>query len=297
MRTDFIMPMLLDKANAPFDSEKYIYELKYDGVRMIADLRYNDIKLYNRNQNIRTHIYPEIETELKKIKAGTVLDGEIIAIGTNGKPDFYRLLSRDLKKTYKNDNLKICFVVFDVMFYENNSVMNRPLLERKNLLQKLLPLNMQNIITTEYFANQGKSLFNFVEKNNLEGIVAKKSDSTYKPGIRSDDWIKIKAIQTIEAVIGGYEIDEKLSLLIGRFSENKKLIDLGKVSNGLNIKTSSSLLSRLVKLHNSDSPFIDAERHGAKVQYVNPLINIKVEFLETLPNGRLRQPVLKSIYQ
>ena len=173
-------PMLLKEINDPFDSEDYIYEIKYDGIRALVFLNSNNIKIISRNNKDLTSLFPELQSLKTLVKDNTIFDGEIIIMDKNG-PSFSKLQERihlkDKTKIKMNsENNPVLFVAFDIL-YKNKNLIDLTVLERKKILD--------NYIENEIFIKskifyEGKKLFESVKKNNLEGIVAKKKNTKYK---------------------------------------------------------------------------------------------------------------------
>ncbi|WP_078557171.1 RNA ligase family protein [Bacillus alkalicellulosilyticus] len=180
----FVKPMLLEKAQKPFNDDSYITELKMDGIRLLLS-KFNDkIKLYTRHNNEVTHKFKELHH--LDIPNGTILDGEIIVPGDHGKPDFESMMSRFMSST---TNHTIQFVIFDIIYY-NGSKVKLPLLERKQLLESIIT-ESQYIVLSKWILGNAVEYFDFVESNGLEGIVQKKANSRYEINRRSSSWLKV----------------------------------------------------------------------------------------------------------
>ena len=191
-----IEPMLLMSASKPFDSPDYAFELKFDGVRMLAYRADGGAHLINRRLHERTRVYTEVAEELARLPDGVVLDGEIVAPGPDGRPDFYRILKRD-RVTGPPDRLlreiPARFIAFDILYLNGEDVTARPFRERRGRLEALLQKsNLKNAVLCDSFLECGEALFRAAASENLEGIVAKRLDGVYTPGARTDAWIKIK---------------------------------------------------------------------------------------------------------
>lgn len=188
--------MLLSRAEKAFDSPDYVFELKFDGVRMLAYCGDGDARLVNRRGHGRTNTYTEIAAELKNLNRKVVLDGEIIALNADGRPDFYRLLKRDRVEKPSARFLKetpVRYAVFDLLASDGKTLTERPWQERRKVLERLFAgANFANIELTDVFPSAGEALFQAAARENLEGIVAKRSDGQYFPGRRAEAWIKIK---------------------------------------------------------------------------------------------------------
>lgn len=281
-------PMLLGEINKPFYSDDYLFEIKFDGFRAIIFASPKEVKIKSRNKHDITILYPELQNIKKLVKKNVIFDGEIIST-INGIPSFSKLQKRShLKKqsqiAYESENDPVTFIVFDIL-YENKDLTDLSLVERKEYLSKYQD--------TEYFVKskaiecKGKELFKKVKKLDLEGIVAKKKDSTYHINSRTDDFIKIKNIQRDEFYIGGYiEKQNTLSLLLGEYKENK-LYYRGKVSIG----KKQQIALTLKKMKKEKNSFCD---FNEEANFVKPSITCFIEYLERTKNGHLRHPVFKD---
>lgn len=289
----FFGPMLLSEKARPFDDDDFIYELKYDGIRALVHVSSKDIHIYTRHGVDVTKQYPELESLKKSVKKEVIVDGEIV-IFEDGVPNFSKLASRNRlkdEKRIRESSIRnpVCFVAFDIL-YENKPLIDEPLLKRKKMLDKY-PV-CENFLKTEYIEKEGIKLFEKVVEAHLEGMVAKKKDSTYSIETRSSDWIKVKNLKKGIFFVGGC-VDNKVkgSLLLGEY-RNKKLYFVGKVS----ISKTSKLYKRLKSLvARKKSPFVDFDDQDIK--YLSPSIRVEVSYMERTPSGNLRQPIFKKEVQ
>lgn len=231
MFNKIISPMLLKEVDEPFNSEDYIYELKYDGIRTLMYISDKTFKLITRNGNDVADIFPELKS-IQKIVGNkkVIFDGEIVAF-KNNKPSFSELQHRNhLKNKTKiklmMDEIPVCFVVFDII-YQDKDLTNFSLLERKDILDKYKDTDV--FIKTKMYED-GLKLFDHIKKIGLEGIVAKLKSSNYIPNKRVDNWVKIKNFKKDYFYIYGYDkLKDKYALYLGEY-KNKKLTPVGKVS-------------------------------------------------------------------
>lgn len=176
-----IKPMLPTLIKEPFDDPDWIYELKWDGYRMIAEIRGGNIQLLSRKGNTFTR-FSQLCTSLSKLGCSCILDGEVVVVDTDGRPNFRKLMySRKEQYTY---------YVFDILYLKGKNLINLPLVERKELLKNLLP-ELPDVKYSDHVEGQGIGLFELAKKNDLEGIVAKLKSSAYTEG-RSRNWLKVK---------------------------------------------------------------------------------------------------------
>ncbi|RSD27623.1 RNA ligase family protein [Mesobacillus subterraneus] len=215
----FIKPMLLQKTNDPFDNDKYITELKLDGIRIILSKWEGKVKLYTRHNNDVTSKFKEL-LDLN-VPNGTVLDGEVVVTDPHtGKPDFEVTMERFMSlKT----NHTIMFCIFDVLYWEGHKTTQMPLIERKKLLGEVLPSH-PHVTPVKWIVGNGKAYFNLVKEQALEGVVFKRIDSIYQHK-RSHDWLKCINYQFGSYFITGVRKDQ-FGVMLGK-EENNKIINLG----------------------------------------------------------------------
>jgi bifunctional non-homologous end joining protein LigD len=192
-------PMLATLIDEPFDDPDWLFEVKWDGYRTIVFLNKGTVQLQSRNYKSFTKKYYPLTESLEKLKVNAVLDGEIIVINKKGVSDFSAL------QNWNNEgDGELVLYVFDLLWYDGKNLMDLPIVQRQTILKGVLPGDTDNIRISEVFPSNGKDLFIAAEKLDLEGIVAKKANSTYTPGKRSKSWLKIKVHKRQEVVIGGY---------------------------------------------------------------------------------------------
>src|SRR5690606_21312682 len=194
-----IMPMLAGKTKKPFDHPDWIFEPKWDGYRIIAQLHNGKAALYSRNGISYTKKFSVITNELKNIPHNAILDGEVVWIDKKGKQDFQKLQHYDSN----NENGALKYYVFDLLHLNGYDIYTLPLLERKSLIPELIE-GLENIVFCEHVETKGVSFYKSATQKGMEGIIAKKSDAIYLPGIRTENWLKIKAVDSQEALICGY---------------------------------------------------------------------------------------------
>jgi ATP-dependent DNA ligase len=192
----FVPPMLA-QPGSPFDSDEHLFEIKWDGTRMLAFVDGAGYRLVNRHRGDRTEQYPEFAF-LAQAPAGTILDGEMVVL-RDGQPDFRRLLSRDqarrpLTIRMLARSLPATYVVFDLLYHRYRSLLTEPLQQRRALLRQLVhELGQPALVLSEGIVGAGTTFFQQVCQLGLEGVVAKRLRSRYRPGRRTRAWIKIKA--------------------------------------------------------------------------------------------------------
>jgi bifunctional non-homologous end joining protein LigD len=281
-----MLTKLRDKA---FDDKGFVFEIKWDGYRAIAEVNGPGTRLYSRNGLSFAEEYPTVFSELKKIKKKLVLDGEIVALNNEGKPSFQLL-----QQYGQNSNVSLVYYVFDLLYVDGKSVMKKPLLERKQLLQKLLPKS-DVVKYSDHIEEKGTSFFKVMQQKGLEGMIAKRIDSTYHEGARSTDWLKIKHMLTDEAVIAGYTEargGRKYfgALILGSY-ENGELKYIGHTGTGFNSKTLKEVHDKMQALVTNKNPFAGKVRVNAKVTWIKPKLICNLKYTEVTNEGARRHPV------
>ncbi len=268
----FAAPMLLEKSDEPFDDEKYITELKLDGIRLILTKFNNQIKLYSRHNNEVTAKFPELLH--LNIPDGTVLDGEIIVSDSEGKPDFEAMMERFQSKRSEHT---IQYCIFDVLYHKGEKVTHLPLLQRKELLDSLVE-NEKHISKVQWLHGNGRAYFDLVKQNGLEGIVLKKADSKYQIKKRSHDWLKVINYQYTDVVITGLRKD-KFGLLLA-FEENGRL----KPGGLMEFMTPAARKQFYGEYRDL---IVDENK---KFTFIEPKIKCRVKFRNYTKTGLLRSP-------
>ena len=300
MEMNPVKPMLA-VSGQPFDSAEWVFEPKIDGTRCIAKVSQGvsgkkGVHLHNRRLFEITYRYPELALALAQGASGCVLDGEI-AVFLEGKPSFSALAERDhqsnkLAIDYLSHALPASYVVFDVLYAQGKSVMDLPLRERKKVLQE--ELQESEIVTiADSFPEKGEDYFQAAQKMGIEGIVAKRLDSRYEPGTRSQNWIKIKKSLKLDLVIGGYIPGKGArapyfgGLLLGAYSHGL-LQYVGRVGSGFTDKELAEIAAAFSPM--DLSPFANAPA-TTEARWIEPLMVVQVSVLEITTGGHLRAPV------
>jgi bifunctional non-homologous end joining protein LigD len=249
--------------------------------------------LYSRNGLSFKALYPVITKELGRMKLNVVLDGEIVFLNDQGKPDFQKLQQySELKKG------RLIYYVFDCLYIDGNSIMGLPLVERKQILQSLLPPS-EIIKYAEHIQGRGIEFFNGAASLDLEGIIAKRATSIYALGKRTTDWLKIKHHNIQEAIIAGYTEPrgsrEYFGALILAIMDHNKLKYIGHTGTGFTQKILKDVYTKLQPLKRHDSPFNIKVPVNTKVTWVNPQLVCNIKFTEITQGGILRHPVFMGL--
>lgn len=264
----------------------YIYEIKYDGYRIIAYVENKKVKLLSRNNNDYTNKFQNLSKSLKEIEQDSfVLDGEVVAFDSKGKSDFGLL-----QESIKNNENRLYYVAFDLLYLNGQDLRTLPLIERKNKLERLLFKSNDYLIYSQH-VDKGKECFEFAKENNLEGIIAKRIDSKYL-GRRTNDWLKIKCYLRQEFVIGGYSTSSKnelISALFLGYYDDKKLIYVGKVGTGFSENIKKELYLLFQKNIRKTSPFFKKIEENNAI-WLRPIFVAEIQFTEFTKDKLLRQP-------
>lgn len=281
--------MFAKETDVPFDDKDWLFEIKWDGYRAICEKSKNEILLYSRNGISFLSSYPIVADQLLQIKEDVVIDGEIAVINDIGKPDF------QLLQHYGEDpDHPIQYNIFDLLKLNGHDTTGLALLERKELLQKIIPAN-EVIKYSDHILEKGKAFFKVSKEKGLEGIMAKKADSKYYPGKRTSDWLKIKHHKTQEAIIAGYTqpsgARKYFGALILAVKNGSKLKYIGHTGGGFNQNSLKEMYEKLQPLVQEKSPFNEKIKTNSPVTWVTPQLICEVKFAEITADGKLRQPI------
>jgi bifunctional non-homologous end joining protein LigD len=303
-----IKPMLAVSGNLPSDEEHWAFEIKWDGVRTILFVEGGRVRAQSRNDLDVTASFPELADIGKFLGMTTcVLDGEVVALGEDGRPSFARLQhrmhvanQREAKRRSATD--PVSFVAFDLLYIDGRLITDDTYDERRARLEAL-HLAGETFTTTETFRDvSGGDILEAATANGLEGVVAKRRESPYRPGRRHPDWVKVKAFRTQEVVVGGWtegrgEREGSLGALLLGIPGDDGLRYVGKVGTGFNDRARRDLLAELeplaVKASAFGSPLPARETSGA--HFVRPTLVGEVTYGEWTPAGRMRHPVWRGL--
>lgn len=284
-----IRPMLATTVKEPFDHPDWIFEVKWDGYRAIAEVRDNTVSLYSRNLIPLHKKFPPIMDALRTFRFEAVLDGEIVVVDDQGHPDFEML-----QNYQKSGGGHLLYCVFDLLYFEGHDLTNLSLLRRKELLKKVLP-SLPKIRFSDHVAKEGILFFDAARRKGLEGIIAKHSQSVYRMGRRSREWLKVKRQLTQEGVVAGFTQSKGRrkyfgALILGVF-KGKKLIYIGHCGGGFGAKSLKEINEKLKPLVRKECPFKIRPETNAQVTWVRPELVCEVAFHGWTDDGLMRQPV------
>ena len=284
-----IHPMLAALAAGPFDRDGWIFEIKWDGYRILADVRRGGVTLFSRHGHDYTDRYLPVAKALGKLGHAAVLDGEMVVLDAKGVSSFQRLV--DYHRTGRG---RLAYEAFDLLSYDGKSLKRRPLVERKRLLKKILPKSPY-LRYSDHVEMRGRAFFAAAKRKRLEGIMAKDASSPYREGERVEAWQKIKIRQRQEVVIGGYteprHARKYFGALVVGVQENGGLTYVGHTGGGFDTDRLRTLLAELRPLARKTSPFSEVVKTNAPVHWVKPVLVCEVEFAGWTADGHMRQPV------
>jgi DNA ligase D-like protein (predicted ligase)/DNA ligase D-like protein (predicted 3'-phosphoesterase) len=296
----FYKPMLAQSAERPFNSKDWIFEVKWDGIRAISYVN-DELNIRTRNNKELRYNFPELE-ELKNLTRGAVLDGEIIVI-QEGLTDFQIVIERS-KLTSIRDiermgrEFPATYVVFDLLEKDGTPLIDLPLMERKKLLSEVLKEG-KHVVLSVFVEEEGEFYYQEALKKGVEGVMAKRKGSRYTPGVRSENWLKIKKLLSRDCVIFGYTEGEgkrKMdfgALILGLYEENKPVY-VGKVGTGFSQEKISQLKKTFQKLISPERTLegVDVEE---EVTWLKPELVCEVVYQIVTRDRRLRMPRFRSL--
>ncbi len=311
----FVEPMKAKLVEKPPATGDWIYELKFDGIRLIAVKSDKKVSLLSRNQNDLSARFPEIIDAIQNLPAREcVIDGEVVALDEEGRSSFQLLQAREME----GRKSPVYFYAFDLLRLDGKSLVGLPLEARKSVLEKLSASvaagddRGSSIRYSGAIGGDAKRLLEEVKRHGLEGIIGKQPNSVYEPGRRSGAWIKLKCVNEQEFVIGGYTPPQGArkhfgAILVGYY-ENKNLVFAGKVGTGFTTKSLAMLYKKFRAEERADCPFVDlpSKQNGQwvlgitpsmmrKMHWVNPVFVCEIKFAEWTRDRKLRAPVFLGL--
>lgn len=300
-----IVPMEPKSASKVTDSKHTVSQIKWDGVRILTYWDGSKVELWNRRLNRRTAHYPELLDLTAYCRARSiVLDGEVIALGQDGKPSFHEVMRRDALRKMDKVNLvrhsvPITYMVFDILYCNGEDLLSWPLADRMARLERMvIPTATVQIVDSTV---DGTVLYEVTKQHGLEGIVQKRLDSVYRPGEKTGDWVKVKHYRDIVAVIGGFTLNDAgvvNALLLGLYDGSGQLIYVGHVGTGrLSLDGWRRLTALLTPLEVQDRPFTNVPERRVGARWVKPMLTVKVQFAEWTSAMSMRQPSIQALVQ
>jgi bifunctional non-homologous end joining protein LigD len=284
-----IQPMLATPVKKPFDHPDWIFEVKWDGYRAVAEIRDGDVSLYSRNLiSFDKKFFPIVDS-LRKLGLEAVLDGEIVVVDDQGRPDF-----QALHHYQDSGSGHLLYYVFDLLYFRGHDLTGLPLLRRKELLKKILP-STPKIRFSHHVEKEGVLFYNAAKERGLEGVIAKHSQSVYEAGKRSRQWLKVKTRLTQEAVIAGFTEPgggrKHFGALVLGIYEGDELIYIGHVGGGFAATDLKEIHDKLKPLIRKECPFPVQPETNSPVTWVKPDLVCEVALSGWTEDAIMRQPI------
>jgi len=299
-------PMLATLVAEPFDNAAWIFEPKFDGLRVLAHFDGEELTLLSRNNKPQNFQFPEIVAGLQAdLKQPAIVDGEVVCLDENGRSSFRLLqqrfhLERASEVQARMKKFPAYVYLFDVLYLGRYDVRGLPIEERKTLLRDAVNWS-ERVRWTEFYEERGTALWREACQAGLEGIIGKHRKSTYVPA-RSPNWVKIKCLGRQEFVIGGFTDPQRSrvglgAVLVGCYDDTgKRLIYASKVGTGFTHEVLLDLRKRLDKVEQVTCPFDAGDpARGKHVHWVQPRLVAEIAYAEWTQNGLLRQPRFEGL--
>jgi DNA ligase D-like protein (predicted ligase)/DNA ligase D-like protein (predicted 3'-phosphoesterase) len=297
---DSIEPMLADSSTRPPEADGYLYEVKWDGIRALIALDEGEIRIRSRNQHDITSRFPELLIPEEAFRATSALfDAEIVSLDADGKPVFKHVIHR-LQQTSDGAVQRakarypvVCYV-FDCLYLDGRPIVHEPLVRRrvwlKDVIKRGTPFRVSETV------EEGGELFEAAAAMGLEGIIAKERMSTYRPGKRSSQWLKIKTRQTVDCIIVGYtrgkgDRESLFGALQLAVSDNGSLRYVGKVGTGFDAKLMKEIVTDLKKQKQVKRPVEAKPPDDAQTVWIEPALMCEVQYASITRDQMLREPV------
>lgn len=297
-----MLPTLVDK---PYDHADHLFEVKWDGVRVLAFCEPTGTRLYSRSGREVTNQYPEFAELHQRLRLpNAVLDGEIVALDSTSRPSF-ELLQHRLNLSRPSDvergvrTILLDMVLFDIPFASGEWIGGTPLAGRMERLGDSVEFG-DRILRSEAIPEHGIALFEAAKAKSLEGVVGKHFASHYLPGKRTKDWLKVKTTYEIDVIVGGYSAgtghrsNSMGALLVGAYDKDGALRYTGSVGTGFTERTLAQLVPQLKARRSGVCPFAD-KIPSKGVTWVRPELVCKVEYRELTSGLKLRAPSFKGL--
>ena len=297
----------------------WVFEPKYDGMRVLAEVSARQARLITRNGKDKSTQFPELILALRELakRAGRtlLLDGEVVARAKRKRrgaapvaSEFQQLQARMHLKDH-DEILRLAveapttLALFDVLRDGRTDLLSKPWRERRERMEALFDEagdpEDPTLVLSETSA-RGTTMLTRARRAGWEGIIAKRTDARYRPGVRSDDWLKLKLLFRAEFVVGGFTEPRKTrpyfgALLLGAYDDAGQLVYVGHTGGGFSRETLADMYARLERIERRSSPFAEAPRTNEKAHWVSPKVVVEVKFAEWTSDRLLRQPIFLGV--
>ena len=305
-------PMLAEKAPEPFDSERHIFEVKFDGVRCLVHAKGQQVRLWGRRGTEYTDVFPELCDVHRQVNAEEAwLDAEAVVLDQDGRIDFRAIQSRVHRSKptairIAAQQWPVTLQVFDVLQINDVDLTARgrkvPLDPRKQLLDQLVEPG-ERVRVVEYREGEGIALFEECMQQDIEGVMAKDRQGLYHPGARHKAWQKLKGLKEDSFIVCGYTAGEGWregmfgALLLGKPDGAGGLRYCGSVGTGFKVADLDEVQGMLTPLHTTQSPFAETPYEPNLLSYLDPRVVVDVKFHAETPDRKLRFPVYVRVRQ
>ena len=284
--------MLATLLDQPFDSKEWVYETKWDGFRLVAEVGRGSVRLFSRNGIEVTARYPTIAQALRTITEPCVIDGELVALDAKGRSRFQLL-----QNALRDERTKLRYCVFDILFLGGKDMRRKPLLDRKALLKELLPRNSL-LRYSEHIKEKGTALFKKTKQAGLEGMMAKRAAGLYYSGKRTRE-LKVKAMNEQEVVIVGYTAPRRsrkyFGALVLAVRTDSTWRYVGRAGTGFDEEMLRSLYEKMQPLKTQAKPLNVQVKGEAHTTWLRPRLVGEVKFTEWTTSGEMRHPVFLGL--
>jgi bifunctional non-homologous end joining protein LigD len=291
MRPD-IRPMLATLTDKPFDNPDWIFETKWDGFRAVAVVAPGKAKLYSRNGLDISRKYPSIVDALAKIKESAVLDGELVALDARGRSRFQLLQNAEREK------VRLLYCVFDLLYLDGMDTRKLKLIERKAALKAILPKS-KLLLYSAHVARKGIAAFERAKRAGEEGVMAKLAPSRYHSGVRTRDWLKVKAHQEQEVVIVGFTAPRRsrkyFGALVLAVREDGAWAYVGRAGTGFDAARLRDIHALMAPLFTDKKPVVAKVPNERSTTWIKPKLVAEVKFTEWTTGGEMRHPVFLGL--
>lgn len=285
--------MLATLVDKPFDDKAWVFETKWDGFRLIAEVKPGAARLYSRNGIETTARYPAIVTVLRAIGNPCVIDGELVALDAKGRSRFQLL-----QNALQDEATKLQYCAFDLLFLDGEDVRRLPLLDRKRLLKLLLPRS-KFLRYSDHVKEKGIAAFAKARREGLEGVMGKRAAGLYYSGKRSREWLKIKVTNEQEVVIVGYTAPRRTRKYFGALvlavRDGSQWRYIGRAGTGFDEPTLQSLYQKMQPLRIDKKPVAAKVENEAQTTWLEPQLVAEVKFTEWTDRGEMRHPVFLGL--
>jgi bifunctional non-homologous end joining protein LigD len=287
-----LRPMLATLTDKPFDDPDWIFETKWDGFRLMAEIKDGSVALYSRNLIDLSSKYPSVCAALRKVNGFAVIDGELVALDAHGRSRFQLLQNAEREK------VRLRYCVFDLLYLNDQDLREHPLIKRKEMLKKILPKDPL-LQYSAHVWDKGIAAFKRAARAGEEGVMAKLATSHYYSGQRTRDLLKVKASLGQEVVIVGFTAPRRSRQYFGSLllavREGKEWRYVGRAGSGFGRESLKSLHAQLVPLITDSRPIAEKVPDAANTTWVKPKLVGEVKFTEWTSKGEMRHPVFLGL--